>query len=243
MFGIITTAISLKSLSVFNCVKVGSVYFLVSDLSIPCSGIAYDAAFYFNIVFAVTVVLGWPLFLIFYLRQAKERVSFLEKYRRATRSASLAANSVGTNVQVDVDPVALVISDSEQELIEKAERFEARVGFIYEPYRTSFIYWDVVEALRQLYLVAIVAFFTQGSMVQIALSIFVSVAALCVHIKCQPYRRRAINLLQGACLTITWLTFQCGQLLVPNKPDTSAGDAALYACFSYFDFYWCASEA
>ncbi len=59
-------SIALKSLSLWNCQTVGDVAYLVMDLSLPCQGALYQAATIFNIVFVTGVVVGWPLFLIWY---------------------------------------------------------------------------------------------------------------------------------------------------------------------------------
>ena len=57
-------AISLKSLILWNCTRVGEVSYITDDLSLPCEGAAYTRASAFNVVFVVGVVIGWPSFLI-----------------------------------------------------------------------------------------------------------------------------------------------------------------------------------
>ncbi len=61
-------------------------------------------------------------------------------------------------------------------------------------------------AVRKLYLVTIVAFFTPGSMLQLVLSILISVVALAYHVYAKPYTEKWLNFLQGTCLLIIWLT-------------------------------------
>jgi hypothetical protein len=68
-------------------------------------------------------------------------------------------------------------------------------------------YWDVIEVGRKLYLVSIVAFFSSGSMMQIALSVFISVIAFSYHCYARPFRDAALNMLQGACLYSSWSLF------------------------------------
>ena len=104
-------AISLKSLSLWNCTTVGATRFLTADLSVPCAGEAYTTATVFNILFVVGVVVGWPAFLVWYLRRIYVR----------GRTA-------------------------EQTVLD-------RVGFVYAPYRPDYLYWDVLETVRKLYLV------------------------------------------------------------------------------------------
>jgi len=104
-------AISLKSLSIWNCTTVDTARFLTADLSVPCTGDAYTTATVFNILFVVGVVVGWPAFLVWYLRRIYVR-------GRTT----------------------------EQTVLD-------RVGFVYAPYRPDYLYWDVLETVRKLYLV------------------------------------------------------------------------------------------
>ncbi len=47
----------------------GSTAYLVQDLSLPCEGSRYTAATIVNVVYVVVVVLGWPAFLVWYLRK------------------------------------------------------------------------------------------------------------------------------------------------------------------------------
>ncbi len=61
-------------------------------------------------------------------------------------------------------------------------------------------------AVRKLYLVTIVAFFTPGSMWQLVLSILISVMAFAYHVYAQPFTERWLNFMQGSCLFIIWLT-------------------------------------
>ncbi len=52
----------------------------------------------------------------------------------------------------------------------------------------------------------IVAFFTAGSMLQLVFSILISVLALLYHVYARPYRESWLNVLQGVCLFMIWLT-------------------------------------
>ncbi len=47
----------------------GTKSYLVQDLSLVCGGPAYDRASAFNVFFVVTVIAGWPLFLVWYLHK------------------------------------------------------------------------------------------------------------------------------------------------------------------------------
>ncbi len=59
-------AISLKSLSLWNCTRVGNNYYLTSDLRLLCSGPSYTAASAFNAIFLLVFVIGWPAFMLWY---------------------------------------------------------------------------------------------------------------------------------------------------------------------------------
>ena len=85
--------------------------YLTADLSVPCAGEAYLGATVFNVLFVIGVVVGWPVFLVWYLRRI---------YVRGR-----------TNDETVLD----------------------RVGFVYAPYRPDYLYWDVAETVRKLYLV------------------------------------------------------------------------------------------
>ncbi len=47
----------------------GGKHYLVQDYSLQCTGPGYVATSVFNSMFVVGVVLGWPLWLIYYLRK------------------------------------------------------------------------------------------------------------------------------------------------------------------------------
>ena len=130
---------------------VGSVAYLTADLSVLCSGPQYTTATIFNVVFVIGVVVGWPAFLIWYLRRVQER----------NRTQDVAVLD--------------------------------RVGFLFEQYRAEYLFWDVLETVRKLYLVTVVAFFTAGSMIQVVLSIFISVLALAYHVYALPYTAAWLN--------------------------------------------------
>ena len=104
-------AISLKSLSLWNCTQVGDDLFLTADVSLRCSGSQYTSATVFNIMFVVGVVVGWPAFLIWYLRRVRERgrmheatvlnrVGFLFEQVRFRRPESVTAGDVCIVVSV-----------------------------------------------------------------------------------------------------------------------------------------------
>ncbi len=57
---------SLKSLSLWNCTKIGSAHYLTEDLRLLCSGPQYSLASAVNIIFVLFVVMGWPAFLVWY---------------------------------------------------------------------------------------------------------------------------------------------------------------------------------
>ena len=77
------------------------------------------------------------------------------------------------------------------------------------------LYWarDVVETLRKLYLTALVSFFTSGSMVQIVLSLVVSVLACIQQAQYKPFKHQWVNWLQQSSLMVIWATLQSGMLL------------------------------
>jgi hypothetical protein len=88
---------------------------------------------------------------------------------------------------------------------------------------------DVIETLRKLYLVTLVAFFKKGSMVQLVMSIFVSVIALAWHFHAMPFRKRFLNMLQGCCLFFVYITLQAGVMIKSTAPDPTAGNALVAA--------------
>ena len=112
---------SLKALSLWNCTTVGPTLFLTADLSLTCAGAPYLTATAFNIVFVVGIVVGWPVFLVWYLRRIQAR---------------------GRTHEVAV---------------------LERVGFLYEQYRAEYLYWDVLETVRKLYLVTVVRQLSLGN--------------------------------------------------------------------------------
>ena len=71
----------------------------------------------------------------------------------------------------------------------------------------------MVETLRKLYLTAMVSFFTSGSMVQIVLSLVVSVLACIQQARYWPFKHQWVNWLQQSSLMVIWATLQSGMLL------------------------------
>jgi hypothetical protein len=105
----------------------------------------------------------------------------------------------------------------------------SRVGFLFEQYRPEYLYWDVVETVRKLYLVTVVAFFESGTMLQLVLSVIVSSLAFAYHVYSLPFKDRWLNVLQGACLFMIWASLQAGMLMVTTQPSLGAGAALLTA--------------
>jgi hypothetical protein len=65
---IVYPSVSLKSLALWNCESIGATKYLVSDLRIVCEGSFYRRLSGFNVFFVLTVVFGWPTFLVWRLR-------------------------------------------------------------------------------------------------------------------------------------------------------------------------------
>jgi hypothetical protein len=57
-------AISLMSLSIWNCVSVGEHLYMVNDLTLMCEGPEYRTASILNILFVVVVVIGYFVFFV-----------------------------------------------------------------------------------------------------------------------------------------------------------------------------------
>ena len=75
-----------------------------------------------------------------------------------------------------------------------------------------------------------VAFFTAGSMVQLVMSILISVVAMVYHIHAKPFTDTWLNVMQGLCLFMIWLTLQAGLMVSQTTvPDASTGNALLVA--------------
>jgi hypothetical protein len=162
---------------------VGERSYLAVDMTVSCDGSTYQTASFFNAFFVAVVVVGWPAFMLFYLRKIQVR---------------------GV---LDLD------------------RVNDRVGFMFEKYRVEYMFWDVVETSRKLWLVTLVAFFPRGSLFQITSSIMVSVWALTYHCYAQPYSDAWLNGLQGTCLFVVWMTFQFGLVLQYASPESAASTA------------------
>ena len=52
---------------------------------------------------------------------------------------------------------------------------------------------DVVETIRKLYLVTVVAFFATGSMMQLMMSVLVSICAFSYHVYARPFLEDWLN--------------------------------------------------
>ena len=65
IFPLSDPAISLKSLSLWNCEKVGTSRYLINDFSLECNGAYYTATSVFNVLFTIGIVVGWPGFLLY----------------------------------------------------------------------------------------------------------------------------------------------------------------------------------
>ena len=144
-------AFSFVALSLWNCTPVGSTSYLTGDFRIPCSGSVYVQTSIFNAFYVIGVVVGWPLFLIWYLRRLRDMKKLED------------------------------------------ERVIDRVGFLYRPYCQEWLFWDAIDTMRKLYMISVVAFFPTGTVLQIVLSLIVSVASLSYHQFAQPYRESWLN--------------------------------------------------
>eukprot|EP00455_Lapot_gusevi_P034489 TRINITY_DN3801_c0_g1_i13.p1 TRINITY_DN3801_c0_g1~~TRINITY_DN3801_c0_g1_i13.p1 ORF type:complete len:675 (+),score=72.70 TRINITY_DN3801_c0_g1_i13:245-2026(+) len=71
---IIYPAVSIKSLQLFNCVSIEGQYYLDADYQIVCSGPLYTRYALFNAFFILMVPIGWPVFLLWYLRRVKDHL-------------------------------------------------------------------------------------------------------------------------------------------------------------------------
>jgi hypothetical protein len=105
----------------------------------------------------------------------------------------------------------------------------------YSKYKNDFVYWDVLDTFRRLFLVSLVAFFARGSLVQLFTSILVSSVALLLHVYALPFRERFLNLLQGCALTLVYLTLLCGLALKTAAVATSV-DAIPSATLAVLQF-------
>ena len=174
VLSLIYPALCLKSLSLWNCVKLGSNYYLVADYSIRCE-LKGDYLFFtiINICFVVIFIIGWPSFLAYYTFKLRNRLS----------EASVVA----------------------------------RIGHLYTHYKSQYFYWDAIEALRQLYLTALVNFYNHGSVAQLAVSLLVSASFLLLHLFISPYRFYHLNVFNTMSLIVIFLTFHFATLFSANE--------------------------
>jgi hypothetical protein len=193
--GLAYPTVSLKALSLWSCTTVGNKSWMTEDFSIQCYVGQWTIFSVFNAVFVAFFVVGWPAWLVFYLRKIHSEMEFGERKvagegkRRSTVSA------------------------------QRIQRMETRAGNLYLKFKPGHMYWGVWETLRQLYLVAIVVFVGRGTLLQIILSCFISVAALCAHIAYRPFREPTLNVLQGVCLISTYVIFQAGVMIAGSNKD------------------------
>jgi hypothetical protein len=189
-------AIALQSLSLWNCQTIGGHSFLVRDLTVKCEGSKYQVASAFNVFFVVTVILGWPVFLIWCAFLCYRHFHVQSESESGVRAPCLFDIRYLRRIQ---------ISGRFHE-----ETMADRIGFLYKKYRPDFIFWDVFETLRKLYLVTVVAFFPAGSMAQLTLSILVSNIAIMCQVYYQPFIDGWLNQLQMLALLLIWVTLQAG---------------------------------
>ena len=74
VFTVAYPIISLVSLSLWNCTRVGDVFFLTADLTIQCNGTQYLSVALANIIFVLLFVFGWPVFSFIYVYRYRDQL-------------------------------------------------------------------------------------------------------------------------------------------------------------------------
>jgi hypothetical protein len=106
----------------------------------------------------------------------------------------------------------------------KAHRVHQRLGFLFENFRHSCIYWSITEMIHRALLIGYMRFFESGSALKLVFATAVSVFFLLLHVNIRPYVSRALNYLQTVYLTLIWLTYQFS-FLVQSDTSTNADSA------------------
>jgi len=93
-------------------------------------------------------------------------------------------------------------------------------GFIYQNYRSKFVFWEVVILVRKALIGAVVVFaYPLGSNLQGVMALGLLIISLILHLLAGPFKYRPLNVLEGCSLVVSLVAFYSG--IVLNDESTS----------------------
>jgi hypothetical protein len=90
---------------------------------------------------------------------------------------------------------------------------------VYFSYQPRYVYWEIFEFFRKLWLGAMIVFVSPGTITQFAIACIASLGSIVIYEVCNPYRSPASALLQLACNTQLFFIFFTG-LLIEAQQDS-----------------------
>lgn len=96
------------------------------------------------------------------------------------------------------------------------ERCTARYGYLYKDYSVSYYSFEVLEMLRKFMLVGMLLFVMPGTVLQIAVALFITGLFLLLQLKFQPFEDECDNTCATLGLTGLFVTIFCGLVLMAS---------------------------
>jgi len=93
-----------------------------------------------------------------------------------------------------------------------------KYGFLYDGYEKNYYFWEMWVMLRKVAVVTITVFLAKyGEMSEALAGLCVTVFAMIVHLKCQPYEDEELDRLESGSLYATVITLICGLFFYSNE--------------------------
>jgi hypothetical protein len=183
-----------RTMSIFACIKLGSRpedIFMLENVEIKCWSPEHMWLVY---------VLGLPMFVVYVLGIPLAVVAFLSKNVALVKSAI----SVTRANQSIASP----------ELTTEQETFRKTYSFLFEGYSESYFWWETVILFRKCGMHIVAVLFSFNLYAQALFGLSTTFFALALHLRAFPFHDAVLNRLETMSLTVTSLTFFCGQFTV-----------------------------
>ncbi|EQC39865.1 hypothetical protein SDRG_02523 [Saprolegnia diclina VS20] len=227
--------VSRNFLLVFHCDQVGARYWLVKDRSLECYTTEWSLYACVALAGVGVWVVGVP-FLFWRLvykarhRHIDTRLTLLEsRAYRPLREKWLAEMRTMLAAEGRCVPLALGRRDEMAYLghYMKTKNLEdsavmARLGLIYQNYKSEFWWFDVFDLIRKVLLNGVLVFLQGNDIVQSTSGLALCLLALTLTLQCKPYRSWTDSLVAGVTQFQLFITLFLGFLLLMNTASTTA---------------------
>ncbi|KDO17652.1 hypothetical protein SPRG_16963 [Saprolegnia parasitica CBS 223.65] len=227
--------VSRNFLLVFHCDQIGARYWLVKDRSLECYTTEWSLYACVALAGVGVWVVGVPFLFWRTVYKARHRhidtrLALLEsRAYRPLREKWLAEMRTMLAAEGRCVPLALGRRDEMSYLghYMKTKNLEdsavmARLGLIYQNYKSEFWWFDVFDLIRKVLLNGVLVFLQGNDIVQSTSGLALCLLALTLTLQCKPYRSWTDSLVAGVTQFQLFITLFLGFLLLMNTTSTTA---------------------